>query len=193
MTERDFKKLKEYYVEKTNPKPKPEPLMCEPGDVIVSGGAYNNKYYYYVLSGYGTEIRVASDDRDIIYITNISTLRNKYTKSTKAPKILVDFINDKPSEIFKEGMIVRARKGYKFQIYNKRNDEELLEASNIGVVVKISDPMITIGASLKLTGKVYTEITVNKDLLVEYTEEDARLDEIKRQQEIKMKECCLIL
>lgn len=188
MGERDFKKLKEYYDEKTNPKPKPEPLMCEPGDIIASESGFK----YYVLSGYGTELQVASvNPYPWIRIGKISTLNGNYTKSTKAPDTLIDFIHDKPSETFVEGMIVRARKGYKFEAYSRLDDDEMLELSNIAVVMKVQDPLIIIGVSLKSSGSVYTEIGIKKDLLVKYTEEDAKLAEIEKQK--RMNECCIVL
>ena len=162
--------------------------MCEPGDVIVDK---DGREYYYVLSGYGTELRVAYGC-SWIQVVNISTLEDTFVKSTVAPKELIAFINDKPSKTLTEGMIVRTRRGYRFKVRSSL-DEYDLDLSDIAVVMKVGDPMITIGISFKYSSIVFKEIEVNKDLLVEYTEEEVKLDEMKKQKQKQMEDCCSIL
>lgn len=104
----------------------------------------------------------------------VSTMSTCYITQTRKdiPTQLLEFINDKPIDKIIKGSLVRARQGYRFSSYSY--DQEIL---NIGIILDVDDQksLVRIGVNHKDDPKQITEIVVHKSLLVELTEENAKL------------------
>lgn len=161
----NIKSLFDYYQKQTT-------LIINVGDIVFTD-KFGTCYVLQVDTSISPSLVVAyhSQFYDMIIVSTISTSYITQTRKD-VPMQLLEFVNDKPTDNITRGLLVRARQGYVFSLLLL--NEKLM---NVGIVLDVDDQksLVRIAVNHKDDLNKITEIVVSKHVIVELTEENAKL------------------
>lgn len=160
----NIKSLFDYYQKQTT-------QIINVGDIVFTD-KFGSCYVLQVNTSISPSLVVAyySQFYNMIVVSTISTSYITQTRKD-VPIQLLEFINDKPTDKITKGSLVRARQGYVFSLLLL--NEKLM---NVGIILDVDDQksLVRIAVNHKDESKI-TEIVVSKHVIVELTEENAKL------------------